>query len=299
MSASTDHASFEPAGVERSPGLLDAERGVTNSHYNQDVKAFALFLDSTLKYSSGLYLSDADDLDRAQQQKLDYIAEQLQAGPGKRFLDIGCGWGSLVLHLAGKYECEVVGLTPAPQQAEYIRNRVHARGLADRVSIQVTHFQETRFPDESFDGASMVGSIVHMRNKATVIAESHRVCKRRGRLYLSESCYRNHAKKQEFENRPGSLLVSHGIFGWGDMTPVSNYVRYVEDAGFSLIGLRDLTADYRRTIEAWRANLIRNRDEFDACLPQQSEKYIRYFEAANAGWGYTTKHYAVIASRSR
>jgi cyclopropane-fatty-acyl-phospholipid synthase len=95
------------------------------------------------------------------------------------------------------------------------------------------------------------------------------------------------------------LLVSHGIFGWGDMSPVSFYVSDIEDAGFSLIGLKDLTADYRRTIEAWRANLIGNKDEFDACLSLQSEKYIRYFEAANSGWGYTTKHYAVIASRSR
>jgi cyclopropane-fatty-acyl-phospholipid synthase len=132
-----------------------------------------------------------------------------------------------------------------------------------------------------------------------VVAECYRICKRRGRLYLSESCYRNKAKKREFEDRPGSLLVSHGIFGWSDLPPVSSYVRYIEDAGFSLIGLRDLTADYHKTIEAWRANIIRNQDAFDACLTSESARYIRYFEAANAGWGHTTKHYAVIASRTR
>jgi len=283
----------------RSLRLQDGEREITNNHYNQDARVFALFLDPTLKYSSGLYVHESDDLARAQQQKLDYIAEQLDAKPGKRFLDIGCGWGSLVFHLAGKYACEVVGLTPAPQQAAFIRARARELGLSDRVTIEVSHVQETRFPEASFDGASMVGSIVHMMDKAAVVAECYRICKRRGRLYLSESCYRNHARKQEFENRPGSLMVRHDIFGWGDMTPLSSYVRYMEDAGFSVIAMRDLTADYRRTIEDWRANLLRNRAEFDACVPGESDKYIRYFEAANAGWGYTTKHYAVVGARSR
>jgi len=193
----------------------------------------------------------------------------------------------------------VVGLTPAPHQAEFIRARARELGLTDRVQINVTHFQETGFPDRSFDGASLVGSIVHMMDKASVVAECYRICKRKGKLYLSESCYRNPVKKQEFENRPGSLLVAQGIFGWVDMPPVSNYVRYMEDAGFSLSGLRDLTTDYHRTIEDWRANLLRNRAKFDAYAPGESDKYVRYFEAANAGWGFTTKHYAVVAARTR
>ncbi len=204
-----------------------------------------------------------------------------------------------MFHLAGKYQCEVVGLTPAPQQADFIRARAQELGLAHRVTIKVTHFQETGFPDDSFDGASLVGSIVHMADKAAVVGECYRICRRKGRVYLSESCYRNPAKKLEFESRPGSLHVAQNIFGWVDMPPVSHYVRHLEDAGFSLIGLRDLTADYHRTIEDWRTNLLRNRAQFDAFAPGESESYIRYFEAANAGWGFTTIHYAVVAARSR
>jgi cyclopropane-fatty-acyl-phospholipid synthase len=279
--------------------LQEGEGGSTNGHYDQEPRVFGLFLDPTLKYSSGIYASDTDDLALAQQQKLDYIAEQLAAAPGKRFLDIGCGWGSLAFHLADKYGCDVVGLTPAPHQAEYIRERAHERGLANRVTVKVTHFQETRLPDKSFDGASLVGSIVHMMDKASVVAETYRICKPKGRLYLSESCYRNAARKAEFETRPGSLHVANSIFGLVDMPPVSNYARYMEDAGYSLIGLRDLTADYHRTIEDWRANLIRNKAQFESHAPGEWDKYIRYFEAANAGWGFTTKHYAIIGARSR
>lgn len=292
-----------PSSAARADTLLapltEGEGGATNGHYNQDPRVFALFLDPTLKYSSGIYTSETDDLARAQQQKLDYIAQQLEAAPGKRFLDIGCGWGSLVFHLAGKYQCEVVGLTPAPHQAEFIRERARELGLAERVTITVTHFQETGFPERSFDGVSLVGSIVHMADKSSVVAESHRITKRKGKLYLSESCYRNALKKQEFENRPGSLHVANNIFGWVDMPPVSNYVRYMEDAGYSVVGLRDLTSDYHQTIEAWRANLIRNRAQFEELAPGEYDSYIRYFEAANAGWGFTTKHYAVIGARNR
>ncbi|MCG8422275.1 MAG: class I SAM-dependent methyltransferase [Proteobacteria bacterium] len=279
--------------------LQQGEDGATNKHYNQDVQLFRLFLDSTLKYSSGLYMSDSDSLDTAQQQKLDFIAEQLGASSGKRFLDIGCGWGSLVLHLAKNYDCEVVGLTPAPRQAEFIRARAAEFGVGDLVQIQVTHFQETSFSARSFDGMSMVGSIVHMFNKPAVLAECYRLCKRKGRVYLSESCYRNQAKHDDFESRPGSRYVSRDIFGWGDMVPLSTYVRGFEDAGFSLVGLRDLTADYHTTIEAWRANTLARSEEFEAIEKGSTERYVRYFETANAGWGYTTKHYALTASRSR
>ena len=279
--------------------LKPGEREISNKHYNQDPRVFELFLDPTLKYSSGLYLTETDDLALAQQQKLDYIAEQLDAAPGKRFLDIGCGWGALTLHLAGKYQCEVVGLTPAPEQAEFIQARASARGLSARVNIVVTHFQESRFPTRGFDGMSFVGSIVHMMDKAAVIAECFRLCKPKGRIYVSESCYRNSARRREFEHRPGSLLVSEGIFGFADMPPVSDYVRHLEEAGFSLIGLRDLSADYRRTIEDWRANLLRNQARFERYAPGEFDKYVKYFEVANAGWGFVTKHYAVVGTRSR
>lgn len=246
-----------PPGTSVAPGgspgavLHEEERGKTNQHYDQDPAIFSLFLDQSMKYSAGLFLSEDDDLDRAQMQKMAFVADQLGLRGG------------------------------------------------ERVHIEVGHFQETSFPARSFDGISLLGSIVHMRDKPGVLAECFRLCKQRGRVYLSESCFRNAAIEREFAERPGTLFVRDSIFGWGELLPVSHYVQCFEDAGFSLVGLTDLTADYYRTIEHWRSNALARREQLDAIEPGLTDKLVHYFEISNAGWGYTSKHYALVGARSR
>lgn len=279
--------------------LQEAERGHTNSHYDQDPRLFQLFLDPTMKYSSGLFLNEDDNLERAQRQKMDFVADQLGLRGGERVLDIGCGWGALVLHLAERRGCEVVGFTPSPKQAAFIQQRAQALGVAERVQVQVTHVQDNRQPSQSFDAITLLGSIVHMKDKAGVLSECYRLCRRRARVYLSESCFRNAAREREFAERPGTLFVRDSIFGWGELIPLSHYVRFFEDAGFSLTGLTDLTEHYYRTIEHWRSNALANREALEALEAGVTDKLVHYFEISNAGWGYTTKHYALVGSRSR
>jgi cyclopropane-fatty-acyl-phospholipid synthase len=295
---STPGAPTAPRDTAAAPAVLhDSERGATNQHYDQDPAIFSLFLDASKKYSSGLFLAEGDDLDRAQTQKMAFVADQLGLRGGERVLDVGCGWGALVCFLAEHRGCRVTGLTPSPKQAEFIRAR--ARGLAERVNIEVTHFQETAFPARSFDAITLLGSIVHMQDKASVLAECFRLCKQRGRVYLSESCFRNAAIEREFAERPGTVFVRDSIFGWGELLPLSRYVQWFEDAGFSLTALTDLTSHYYQTIEHWRANALANRDRLDAIEAGLTDKLVHYFDISNAGWGYTSKHYALVGARSR
>jgi cyclopropane-fatty-acyl-phospholipid synthase len=279
--------------------LFEGERGHTNQHYDQNPELFKLFLDPSMKYSSGLFEGEEDSLEQAQLRKMNFVAQQLELKGGERILDIGCGWGSLVLFLAERYRCEVVGMTPSPKQAEFILQRARERDLAGRVRIVVSHVQESQLEERSFDAITLLGSIVHMKDKPGVLRECYRLCGRRGRVYLSESCFRNAAIEREFAERPGSLFVRDSIFGWGELLPFSRYVQCFEDAGFSLVALRDLTAHYHRTIEHWRANALRNRDALEAIEPAVVDKLIHYFDISNAGWGYTSKHYALVGSRSR
>lgn len=287
------------AARDRGAVLHEEEKGRTNQHYDQDPAIFSLFLDENMKYSAGLFLTEGDDLDRAQMQKMAFVADQLGLHGGERVLDIGCGWGALVCFLAEHRGCDVTGVTPSPRQAEHIAARARARGIADRVHIEVGHFQELDLPARSFDGITLLGSIVHMRDKPGVLAECFRLCKRRARVYLSESCFRNAAITREFAERPGTQFVRDSIFGWGELLPVSHYVQCMEDAGFSLVGLTDLTADYGKTIEHWRANALANRDRLDAIEAGLTDKLVHYFDISNAGWGYTSKHYALVSARSR
>ena len=271
----------------------------TNQHYNLDAWVFELFLDPMRKYSCGLYESADDSLETAQQNKLHYVADRLALKPGHRLLDLGCGWGSLILFMAENYKCESVGISPAPNQRDFVVRRAAELGLTGQVSFQVGHAEEVDLGRHCFDAISMLGSIVHMPDLSRIFAKCWTALKPGGRLYVSESCYRNAAKRAAFAERGGSVFVRDAIFGWGDMRPLSELVRGAEDAGFTVTAVDDLTAHYHRTIEDWRANAKRNSVALDDIETGMSAKLIRYFETANAGWGFTTKHYALTCQKSR
>jgi cyclopropane-fatty-acyl-phospholipid synthase len=270
----------------------------TNQHYNKDPRIFGLFLDTTRKYSSGLYRGPGDSLDQAQRNKLHYIAGRLGLRPGQRLLDIGCGWGSLILFMAAEYGVTTVGISPAANQHAYIAERAAQLGLA-AVSTRAGQIEDLELQPRSFDAITMLGSIVHMPDLHAVYRKAWQALKPRGRLYVSESCYRNAARRARFAGRENSVFVTDSIFGWGDMRPLSDLVRGAEDAGFSVIAVDDLTSHYRRTIEDWLANVGRNAGALDDIEPGLSGRLARYLRTANAGWGFTTKHYSLTCEKSR
>src|SRR6266705_1471215 len=139
--------------------------GITNTHYDQDPRIFQLFLDPAMKYSPGLFPEGNEDLETAQIKKMHFIAQQLGIEGGERVLDVGCGWGGLVCFLAKEHRCAVVGVTPAPRQADYIRARASRLGIADRVRIVVGHFHEVSLaPGVSMASASWDPSRIFRTN---------------------------------------------------------------------------------------------------------------------------------------
>lgn len=271
----------------------------TNQHYDQDPRVFELFLDPTLKYSSGLYAPGVATLHEAQLAKMDFVAEKIHARESARVLDVGCGWGALVLHLATRFECVVTGVTPSPSQARYIAERARQQGVADRVTIELGTFDSLDLANQRFDAVTMLGSITHMEDKPGAVHKARNLLRRGGWYYVSESSFRNQAIYDEFDQRPGCEFIRHQIFGWGELIPFSSYVRYCEDAGLSLAGLTDLTDDYAATIEAWRDNAVKNREAIDALQPGKTDELLKFFDICNAGWGMTTKHYALVCRRKR
>ena len=271
----------------------------TNQHYDLDPELFGRFLDPLRKYSSALYASADETLTSAQERKLRFVAGRLGLTGGERLLDVGCGWGALVLFMAREHGCRTLGISPAPRQHEYISAQARASGLAELVSTRVGHFERLELPARSFDAVSMLGSIVHMPDLDEVFGRARRVLRRGGTLYVSESCFRHAAARDAFDRRSGTEFVRGSIFGWGDLRPLSTLVTAAENAGFSVIAVDDLTAHYHRTIEDWLANVRANAAALDEFTPGLSDRLVRYLEVANAGWGYTTKHYALTCRNSR
>ncbi|WP_018331341.1 SAM-dependent methyltransferase [Actinomycetospora chiangmaiensis] len=271
----------------------------TNQHYDLDPEIFARFLDPTRKYSAGLYLRPDDDLATAQRQKLDFVAGRLAlAGEHPRVLDVGCGWGSLTLDLAGR-GAVVTGVTPAARQRDHVLAVAAARGLTDRVTVHHGTFEAFEGRPGSFDAGAALGSVVHMPDLPAVLRRARRLLRRGARFYLSESGFRNAAVRARCDALPGTEFVRHTVFGNGRLRPLSELVAAAEDTGFAIEAVDDLTEHYRRTIDDWIANVAAAADELDALDPGAAARLTHYLEIANAGWGLTTKHYGLTLRNGR
>jgi cyclopropane-fatty-acyl-phospholipid synthase len=273
-------------------------RQATNKHYELPTAFFAAYLDRRLKYSSGLYQDPGATLDQAQTAKLHFVAQRLGVSVGCRVLDIGCGWGSLVLFMAAEYGCRVTGVTPSATQAAYIIEKAEELGVADRIHLERGSFGALSL-DGRYDAVTMLGSIIHMPDRAIVLEKVKDLMRQSGVLYLSESCFRNWRTYEEFSARPGTRHVTEGIFGFADMVPLSALIESVESAGLSLTSLTDLTAHYLRTTLDWETRALANREDIEKAAPGMFDPLIRYLQTASAGWGHTAKHYALTATRSR
>ncbi len=143
------------------PRSISPQRAVANArhHYNIGNDFFSLWLDPTLTYSCAYYLRDTDDLATAQRQKLELLCRKARLAAGQNLLDIGCGWGGLLIHAARHYGVHATGITPAEDQADYIEALARAEGLQDRVRVLRTGW---RGVEGKYDRIISVGMFEHV-----------------------------------------------------------------------------------------------------------------------------------------
>src|SRR5262249_27872835 len=136
---------------------LQRDRAAVRHHYDVSNAFFRLVLAPTMVYSCAYFLDPDEDLDTAQERKLDVVCRKLRLEPGERLLDVGCGWGSLVVHAAERYGVQAVGITLSEPQAEAARLRAAEAGVDDRCEIRVADYRE--LADGPFDKVASVGMV--------------------------------------------------------------------------------------------------------------------------------------------
>ncbi len=114
---------------------IDRDRQAIAYHYDVSNDFYALWLDKNMVYSCAYFLDPEDSLDHAQESKLDYICRKLRLRPGQRLLDIGCGWGGLVIHAAKHYDVDAMGITLSQPQADLAKERIAQAGLEERCRV--------------------------------------------------------------------------------------------------------------------------------------------------------------------
>ena len=254
------------------------DRAAIAFHYDLPQAFYRTFLDEHLVYSCAYFLDPDESLETAQERKLDVICRKLRLQPGQRFLDIGCGWGSLLLHAARHYGVRGLGVTLSRTQAEAGRERIAAAGLADRVEIRLADYRELH---GQYDAVASVGMFEHVGpdHLAEYFAAAHRLT-RPGGLFCNHGIVTGDARR--VNTGEGRTFVSTYVFPDGGLVPAWRAVRELQAGGFELLDVEQLRPSYARTLRHWVQRLEAAHDSAVAVAGETDYRVWRAYMAGSS-----------------
>ncbi len=254
-------------------------RDAIHFHYDVSNEFYASWLDQAMVYSCAYFETPEADLDSAQTAKLDHICRKLRLQPGDEFLDIGCGWGALVIHAARHFGVRARGVTLSPQQLTLARERILAAGLEDRVSVELQDYRDLR-GDSLYDKIASVGMFEHvgLKNLPTYFSTVHRLLKPHG-LFLNHGITHD---SEGWEKTLSTEFINRYVFPDGQLDNISNIQRVMEAAGFEIADVEALRPHYALTLRHWVARLERNRARELQYVNEATYRVWRLYMAACA-----------------
>ena len=234
---------------------ITRDRQAIRYHYDVSNEFYSLFLDERMVYSCAYFADPEESLDVAQARKLDYICRKLRLQPGDRLLDIGCGWGALVMHAAKEYGAYAHGITLSERQVELAEERIAAAGLGDRCRVEIRDYREVE-GDGSYDKLVSVGMVEHVGSQAMAVyfEQAWRLL-RPGGLFLNHGI----ATRQGQEPRMPSFTLKY-VFPDGELLPINRMLQFAEAAGFEVRDVESLREHYALTLKNWVQRLQANRE---------------------------------------
>lgn len=261
------------------------DRADIKHHYDVSNDFYALWLDESMVYSCAYFRRDDDTLEAAQTAKLDHICRKLRLQPGERLLDIGCGWGGLVLHAARHYGVRAVGITLSDNQHALANERIRAAGLQDRVEVLLLDYRDVvkRFGAGSFDKVASIGMFEHvgLANLPVYFATANAALRDRG-LFLNHGI-----TSADVENRPvgggAGDFIDRYVFPNGELPHVALAMREMAAQGFEPTDVESLRAHYAKTLGHWSRRLEARLADARRFV---DERTLRVWRAYLAGCAY-------------
>jgi cyclopropane-fatty-acyl-phospholipid synthase len=270
--------SEEDGGIRRArietSDLKARARDAVNFHYDLPFEFFRAWLDPKMIYSCAYFTASDDELDAAQVQKLDHICKKLRLHPGDRLLDVGCGWGALVMRAASRWGADATGITLSEKQAAEANRRIAAAGLTDRCRVRVCDYRDLPASPQ-FDCIASVGMIEHVREpfQARYFEGLHRLLRPRG-LLLNHGITCTPSRPL----RGGNVFLQRYVFPDHQLVPVSASLTFAESAGFEVRDVESLREHYALTLLRWferlRASGSEARDAVGAATVRAFEVYL-------------------------
>jgi cyclopropane-fatty-acyl-phospholipid synthase len=271
-----------PARLKGKQHSVERDRQAVTYHYDVSNDFYALWLDRRMVYSCAYFQSAEDDLDAAQARKLDYICRKLRLRPGQRLLDIGCGWGGLVIHAAQEFGMDATGITLSQPQADLANARIREAGLSARARVLVRDYRQVDEPG-AYDALVSVGMFEHV-GKALLGVYFVRAWQ----LLKPGGVFLNHGIANRATDRPGrgpSFSEAY-VFPDGELVPVSTTLSVAEAHGFEVRDVECLREHYALTLRHWVRRLEARHEEALRYVDEPTYRVWRLFLSASA-YGFT------------
>ena len=256
-------------------------------HYDVSDAFYALWLDERRVYSCAYYRQEPMELAQAQEAKLEHICRKLMLQPGERFLDIGAGWGGLLLWAAEHHGVDATGITLSRHQQAHVSELIAQKGLQGRVRMELLDY---RLLDEArpFDKIASVGMFEHV-GQAHMPAYFGKIFRllRPGGLVINHGITSGGTRHRELGSGMGGFIEKY-IFPGGELMHVGHLLGDMADAGLEMVDTENLRPHYARTLWAWSDALEAQLPEAQKMLaagtsPEQADKTLRAFRLYLAG----------------
>lgn len=264
-------------------------------HYDVGNDFYELWLDPSMLYTCAYYRKESDDLATAQINKLNHICQKLRLKPGERLLDIGCGWGGLVMHAVENFGVTATGITLSAAQAEWAQRKIAQRGLSERCRVEVMDFRDLP-PTARFDKISSVGVTEHVPEKQQpdYFARVFAVLEPAG-LFLNHCEVSTRAARRT--NTVGERFsrwlwkrdqfIDKYVFPDARLVPLASVIRSAESVGFEVRDVESLREHYMMTLRAWLRGLERRKADAIRLVGERTYRIWRLYMSAGA-YGFRT-----------
>lgn len=267
-----------PAKLNGKVHSIDRDRKAVTYHYDVSNDFYRLFLDKRMVYSCAYFKNPDLSLEDAQTAKLEHICRKLRLKPGQRLLDVGCGWGGLVIYAAEHYGVDALGITLSQPQADLASQRIKEAGLGARCRVEVRDYRELEAP-APFDALVSVGMFEHVGAELLPV-----YFKKAYSLLRPGGVFLNHGIARRITDPPAdrNSFSNNYVFPDGELEPISETLHAAEMEKFEVRDVESLREHYALTLRHWVSRLEARYEEALQAVDEVTYRVWRLYMAGSS-----------------